>query len=144
MSKKQKKPMNGLYITNPETLYDPVSYGYSHVAEVKGDTRLIFIAGQGGEDAEGNIQPEFRAQVRQAFENVKKALQSVGLEMSDIAKLTTLIVDYDAAKHQILIEESASVWQEKVYPVQTLIPVPKLALEEMLFEVEVVAVQATK
>jgi enamine deaminase RidA (YjgF/YER057c/UK114 family) len=67
---------------------------------------LIFVAGQGGEDAEGNIHPDFRTQVRQAFENIKKALQEVELEMTDIAKLTTLIVDYETSKHQILTEES--------------------------------------
>ncbi|MEN7547594.1 RidA family protein [Rapidithrix thailandica] len=129
-------------ILNPQSLYNPTPYGYSHMASVQAGSHLVFVAGQGGEDREGNLQADFRAQVKQAFANIQKALAEVHLEMKDIVKLSTLIVDYDAAKHQVLIEESRHIWPDKVYPAQTLIPVPKLALEDMLFEVEAIAVKA--
>ncbi len=128
-------------IVNPKSLYDPTPYGYSHMARVNPGAGFMFVAGQGGENEQGAITGDFRAQVRQAFENIRKALESQGLGMKDIAKLTTLIVDYDSAKHQVLVEESLLIWPDKVFPAQTLIPVTRLALDEMLFEVEAMAVK---
>lgn len=128
-------------ISNPEGLYDPVPNGYSHLATVKPESELIFVAGQGGEYKDGTYEPDFRKQVRQAFQNVRTALRSQQYEIEHIVKLTTLIVDYDSQKHKILTEESNRLWPDKHFPAQTLIPVPKLALEEMLFEVEAIAVK---
>lgn len=128
-------------ISNPEGLYDPIPNGYSHLATVKPENELIFVAGQGGEYEDGTYDPDFRKQVRQAFQNVRTALQSQQFEIEHIVKLTTLIVDYDTQKHKILTEESNRLWPDKQFPAQTLIPVPKLALEEMLFEVEAIAVR---
>jgi len=140
--KTEKRSNTGFEILNPKTLYNPTPYGYSHIASIHPNSKLVFVAGQGGEDVEGNIHPDFRTQVKQAFENIKKALKDVGLDMTDIVKLTTLIVDHDASKHQILTEESGLIWSHQIFPVQTLIPVPKLALEEMLFEIDAIAVKA--
>ncbi len=129
-------------IINPKSLYDATTYGYSHIAHITGQFQLVFVAGQGGENQEGYLEKDFRSQVRQAFHNIKTALDEVGLTVNDIAKLTTLIVDYDAEKHQILNEESERLWPARNFPTQTLIPVTKLALEIMLFEVEAIAVKA--
>lgn len=128
-------------ISNPEGLYDPIPNGYSHLATVKSESEIIFVAGQGGEHKNGTFEPDFRKQVRQAFQNVITALQSQQCEIENIVKLTTLVVDYDAQKHKILTEESNRLWPDQQFPPQTLIPVPKLALEEMLFEVEAIAVK---
>ena len=38
-------------LTNPAGLYDPAPNGYSHVALLQPGARLVFIAGQGGENA---------------------------------------------------------------------------------------------
>ena len=75
--KTEKRSKAGFDILNPKALYNPIPYGYSHVASIHPHSKLIFVAGQGGEDAEGNIHLDFRTQVRQAFENIKKALQEV-------------------------------------------------------------------
>jgi enamine deaminase RidA (YjgF/YER057c/UK114 family) len=131
--------MSTIEISNPDTLYDPAPYGYSHIASVSGESRLVFVAGQGGEDEQGQIGTDFREQVRQAFKNVRLALEAKGLDMSHIVKMTTLIVDYDEEKHKVLIQESSKIWPQGRFPVQTLIPVPRLALSTMLFEVDAVA-----
>jgi len=44
------------------------------------------------------------------------------------------------AKLGILGEELDRMWEHQLKPTCTLIPVPRLALDEMLFEVEAVAV----
>ncbi|MNR69446.1 hypothetical protein D3C85_1947010 [compost metagenome] len=60
--------------------------------------------------------------------------------MENIAKLTTLVVDYDDEKHQILIEESTKIWADLKFPVNTLIPVQRLALSGMLIEIDATAI----
>ncbi|MBB6272347.1 enamine deaminase RidA (YjgF/YER057c/UK114 family) [Pedobacter cryoconitis] len=127
-------------ITNPKGLYDPRQHGYSHVATVPANSILVFVAGQAGTDAEGKLSDDFRTQVRFTFENLAIALKSKGLQMKHIAKLTTLVVDYDAEKHKILIEEGKKVWPDEKFPVNTLIPVPRLALDGMLIEIDATAV----
>jgi hypothetical protein len=52
---------------NPEGLYDPAPNGYSHVASVAAGARLVFVAGQGGDTADGTLAPDFRLQVRCAI-----------------------------------------------------------------------------
>jgi enamine deaminase RidA (YjgF/YER057c/UK114 family) len=52
-------PSHPLTLSNPPGLYDPSANGYSHVAQVAADTRLVFIAGQGGETADGQLSADF-------------------------------------------------------------------------------------
>ena len=61
---------------NPPTIAKPG--GYSHVVEITGPGRIIYIAGQLGLKPNGDIAGDFRAQVVQAFENLKSALAAVG------------------------------------------------------------------
>lgn len=126
-------------ISNPEGLYDPRPHAYSHVATVPANSTLVFVAGQAGDDESG-FSNDFRKQVQLTFKNLAIALKSKNLKMKDIVKLTTLVVDYDGAKHKILIEESKKVWPDEKYPVNTLIPVPRLALDHMQIEIDATAV----
>ncbi|RZK19968.1 MAG: RidA family protein [Pedobacter sp.] len=129
-----------LEITNPDGIYDPRPHGYSHVASVSASDLLVFVAGQGGSKTDGFLSGDFRIQVKIVFENIEIALASKGLKMQDIAKLTTLVVDYDDEKHQVLIEESTRIWPDQKFPVNTLIPVSRLALDGMLIEIDATAV----
>ncbi|QNK61577.1 RidA family protein [Pedobacter sp. PAMC26386] len=128
-------------ITNPKGLYDPRPHGYSHVATVPANSVLVFVAGQAGTDQEGKLSEDFRTQVQYSFKNLAIALQSKELTLLNIAKLTTLVVDYDAAKHQILIEEGKKIWPDEQFPVNTLIPVSRLALDGMQIEIDATAVK---
>jgi len=129
-----------LEITNPIGIYDPRPHGYSHLASVPADRQLVFVAGQGGSRTDGILSDDFRKQVVIVFENIALALKSKNLTMANIAKLTTLVVDYDDAKHEILIEESNKIWPDQKFPVNTLIPVQRLALNGMLIEIDATAV----
>lgn len=74
-----------LRIINPDTLYNPQPFGYSHIVEVQQFRRIIHIAGQGGENPDGELSADFAQQVRQAFGNVQIALDCVGAKLQDIA-----------------------------------------------------------
>lgn len=60
--------------------------------------------------------------------------------MSDIAKLTVLIVDHTEERLHIFGAELEQALGHGPKPTCTLIPVPRLALDGMLFELEAVAV----
>ena len=60
-------------IINPQELYNPRSNGYSHIAVVPPNMRVIHIAGQGGENKNGEISPFFDQQVQQVFYNIQHA-----------------------------------------------------------------------
>ena len=88
--------MPAFTLSNPPGLYDPTPHDYSQVAVVEAGTKLIMISGQGGDTPDGPPPPSFEDQARQAFKNIRIALESVGARVEDVAKLTILIVDYDA------------------------------------------------
>lgn len=131
-----------LTLSNPPGLYDPTANGYSHVAQVAAGTRLVFIAGQGGENADCQLSSDFAVQVRQALTNLQIALASAGAQVSQVAKLTVLIVGHSQERLEIFGEELHRVWGAAPKPACTLIPVPCLALDGMLFEIEALAAVA--
>ena len=128
-----------VHFINPAGLYDPAPNGYSHLAVVEAGARIVWISGQGGEDSDGRLPEDFRAQVRQAFANLGTALDSAGARPRDIAKLTVLIVDHSEDRLHIFGAEMAAAFGPDVKPACTLIPVPRLALDGMLFEIEAMA-----
>ncbi|OQP53594.1 RidA family protein [Niastella populi] len=126
---------------NPDALFNPSPYGFSHVAVVPGGSKLVFVAGQGGEEnKEGKLSADFRTQVQHSLNNIKIALQTQQLSMRSVVKVTTLVVDHNAEKLNIIIEEFKKMWPDNQFPVNTLIPVPRLALDNMLVEIDAVAV----
>ncbi|WP_267527974.1 RidA family protein [Acinetobacter nosocomialis] len=126
-------------IINPSTLYNPTPNAYSHIAVVQNFKNIIHIAGQGGEDSKGKLSPNFEEQATQVFNNIQNALTAAEAKISDIAVLRVLIVDHSDEKHQILIKIMQNLWKNHPFPACTRIPVPRLALERMLIEVEATA-----
>ncbi|MBR7773890.1 RidA family protein [Acinetobacter nosocomialis] len=126
-------------IINPSTLYNPTPNAYSHIAVVQNFKNIIHIAGQGGEDSKGELSSNFEEQATQVFNNIQNALTAAEAKISDIAVLRVLIVDHSDEKHQILIKIMQNLWKNHPFPACTLIPVPRLALERMLIEVEATA-----
>ena len=126
-------------IINPSTLYNPTPNAYSHVAVVKNFKNIIHVAGQGGETSQGELSPSFEEQANQVFDNIQHALKAANAELSNIAMLRVLVVDHSVEKHQILIKIMQNLWKNHPFPACTLIPVPRLALEHMLIEVEATA-----
>ena len=126
---------------NPKTIFDPTPFAFSHSATpVEGKGKYLFISGQsGGEGLQHHLSNDFRTQVRSSLQNLKIILAEYGLEAKDVLKITILIVDHDQEKLKIWSEEAAKIWKNDQLPASTLIPVPKLALDNMLIEVDAVA-----
>lgn len=125
-------------VINPEGLFDPEPFGFSHVNSAPAG-RLVYVAGQGGENRNGELAGGFEAQLNQAFSNLATALAAAGAEPGHVVKISTFIVDHDEAKLGPLADAVRNLFGQSL-PTQTLIPVPRLALDGMLFEVEAIAV----
>src|SRR5438094_8538654 len=83
-----------LHFSNPQGLSSPPTY--SHVVEVTGPHRTVYIAGQTGADAAGKIAEGFRAQAVQVFENMKTALAAVGGNFGHVVKINSYLTNVDA------------------------------------------------
>ncbi|HEY8461657.1 MAG TPA: RidA family protein [Blastocatellia bacterium] len=113
--------------------------GYSHVVEAKGG-RTLYIAGQVAVDNEGNLvgRGDFRAQVKQVFENLKSRLEEAGASFKDVVKLNYYLTD--ASDLQALRDTRNSYINLENPPASTLVVVKRLAREEYLLEIEAIAV----
>jgi enamine deaminase RidA (YjgF/YER057c/UK114 family) len=131
--------ISSLTFSNPSGLYDPRPNAYSHLAAFPAGWRMILPAGQGGENAEGRLPSTFAEQLRQALDNTEIVLAAAGAAMADVAKFNLLIVDHSEEKFDIVRREFDRVWGDRK-PAWTLIPVPALALEGMVVEIDVIAV----
>src|SRR5881227_2048690 len=83
--------------TNPPALSKPT--GYTHVVEVTGPSKTIYISGQIAFDKDGTIvgAGDMKAQAEQGFKNLQAALTSAGAKFSDVVKMNTFITDRDKA-----------------------------------------------
>jgi enamine deaminase RidA (YjgF/YER057c/UK114 family) len=131
--------VSDLSFINPKGLYNPAPNGYSHLAVFPADWRMILPAGQGGETEDQALSDDFRTQLKQAVRNTEIVLAAAGAKLSDVAKFTLYVVDHDKEKFRIIQEEFGPVWGDRK-PAWTLAPVPALALEGMLVEIDVIAV----
>ena len=82
-----------LELINPEELPTPESY--TQVVAATG-SRLVFVAGQVAEDAQGNLvgPGDLAAQARQAFGNVGRSLAAAGAAPEQVAKITIYVVHH--------------------------------------------------
>lgn len=124
-------------ILNPSNLPDPTPNGYSTVVIAPASGCLAFISGQGGQDLGGTLSSDFGDQVKQAYANLAAVIDAIGAHPEQVVKLTAFVVDHDMSKLGVLTENVLQMFGKKL-PAQTLVPVPKLAIDPMLFEVEAV------
>ena len=130
---------------NPPELGDTADYGFSQIVTIPAGHRLAFIAGQGGgqhDDVE--TADDFTTQLEDAFANLHKALTAIGAVPDDVVKITILSVDHNREKLKLISAARKKMWPGKNKPVSTLIPVPRLASDGMLFEIDAVAVLANQ
>ena len=134
---KEKKPM-GERQANVRFI-NRAPQGYSHVVEVRGG-RTLYIAGQLALDKDGNLvgRGDFRAQVKQVFENLKARLAEGGASFNDVVKLNYYLTD--ASELQALRDLRNSYINTENPPASTLVVVKQLVREEYLLEIEAIAV----
>ena len=126
---------------NPPGLYDPSVNGYSHIGVVEHPKKMVFIAGQGGEASDGSLPGTFSGQVKNALSNLRVAIDAADCALDEVVKINTYIVDYDESKLAEMNKHLVQFFTPSL-PTQTLVPVPRLALDGMLFEIDATLVQS--
>lgn len=128
-----------LQAINPPGLYGPAPNGYSNLMITPANARWLFIAGQGGEDTNGVLPAEFADQLTRCMKNLEYALTVGGARFDQVAKLTVLVVDHIEARLALISAALAKAAGNNPAPACTLIPVPRLAPEGMLIEIDAAA-----
>jgi enamine deaminase RidA (YjgF/YER057c/UK114 family) len=122
---------------NPPSLVKP--NGYTHVV-VAPDARTVYVAGQVAFDSTGQLVggSDFQAQADRVFQNLRRALSSVGGSLDDVVKTTTFVTDQ---KNVEKLREIRLKYLDKAHPpANTLVVVSSLARPNLLIEIEAVAV----
>ena len=126
---------------NPGVAPRPLG-AYSQSMEVQAG-RLLYIAGQVGLDASGNLPGagDAAAQTRQAFENLGQVLTGSGATFSDVVEFTTYLVGRESIQPFIDTRGQlfSGLFPDGQYPPNTLLLVAGLVREELLVEIKAVA-----
>jgi enamine deaminase RidA (YjgF/YER057c/UK114 family) len=138
----QAQTPSNLRFSNPPGMSTPPSY--SHVVEVNGPHRTIYLAGQTGVDATGKVAEGFRAQMVQVMENIKTALASVGGGFEHIVKLTSYLTNLETNGAEFREVRGSYFPNKQALPASTLLQVSRLANPAFLVEVEAVAILPPK
>ena len=123
---------------NPPGLMDSRRF-FSQVVVAPGGT-TVYVAGQTGYRVDRSISPTKEGQMKQAFDNVRIALEAAQARMDQVLSMTVYIVDYSEADLELLARCTAACFPPDRLPASTLVPVPRLARDELLFEITMTAV----
>jgi 2-iminobutanoate/2-iminopropanoate deaminase len=123
--------------TNPPTLSKPT--GYTHIVEVSGPAKTVYISGQIAFDKDGTVvgAGDMKAQAEQVFKNLQAALDAAGAKFSDIVKMNTYITDMDKAP---AVREVRARYFGETTPASTFVKVAGLVRPELMLEIEIIAV----
>jgi reactive intermediate/imine deaminase len=122
---------------SPQTLPRPI--GYSQVVDVPAG-RLVFISGQVPLDSGNQLvgEGDFVAQAKQVFENVRLALEAVGLTFDDVVKTQFFLTDIaNLPKVRDVRDQFVNTRRP---PASTSVEVLALFRPDVLFEMDAIAV----
>ncbi len=103
---------------------------------------IIWLSGQVAVNAKGEVvgKGDLKAQLNQAWENVRLALAGSGATFQDVVKVTTYVVNYKPSMRDDIRAARLRFMGDAKPPAATLVGVQSLASEEWLVEIEVTAV----
>jgi enamine deaminase RidA (YjgF/YER057c/UK114 family) len=125
---------------NPPTL--PEAQGYIHVVKATGGT-TVYIAGQGAYDVDGNLvgANDHYLQFKQAFTNLRVALAAAGTDPEHVVKATFYVVNSTEEILGAFIQGMTEALDgQYLLTASTFVGVERLAFDEMLVEVDAIAV----
>lgn len=117
-----------------------LNLGYHQAEILEGAKRQLICAGQTAVDADGNPQhPEdMRSQITLALDNLEAILSAADMGLANITRLSIYTTDVDEAmKHFDLL--GTRFGPVNAAPPMTLLGVTRLAIAELMFEIEATA-----
>jgi enamine deaminase RidA (YjgF/YER057c/UK114 family) len=125
---------------NPDAMYTPVA-PYFQNNEVPAGARWLVTAGLVGMSKDGNLVKDQKGQLKQAWQNVRAAVEAAGMTPDDIVKLT-IYMTKNASDHLLYSRECRTEALGGAMPGATLIYVAGLADPDMVIEIDVMAAKA--
>lgn len=122
---------DAVFPADPHALY--AEHRYSPAVRSGG---FLFVSGQVGARADGSPEPDLKAQVRLAFENLNGVLAAAGLDFTDVVDTTLFMVDPDAI-FPTVFAVLPEYWGEPPYSTVTAVGVTWLA--GFRFEIKAIA-----
>lgn len=100
----------------------------------------IFVSGQAAMDEQGALVggQGFVAQARAAFANLQAVLEAAQSSLDDVVKVTLFMTDMGYFPEVIALRRE---FFKPPYPADSIVEVKALALPELMFEIEAIAVR---
>jgi enamine deaminase RidA (YjgF/YER057c/UK114 family) len=120
-----------IFPANPHALYK--QHGYSP-AVMSGD--LLFVSGMVGARKDGTPEPDLKAQIQLAFDNLRDVLAAAGCTFDNVVDVTFFLIDPEASVGLVL-EAMKKAFPREPLPNVTAVGVNWLA--GFQFETKVIA-----
>ncbi len=121
---------------NPPSILDARAHGFSQVVTVSSPGKTVYISGQfSGNPAGQVLGASMEEQMTIAFNNLRLAIAAAGAQPAQVVKIQVLVVDHEQKYLAHLSAEISKLFGQHL-PASTLIPVPRLALDGMRFEID--------
>jgi reactive intermediate/imine deaminase len=100
---------------------------------------LLFISGQIALDAQGNLvgKDDFEAQARQTLDNLKAMLEAGGSGLKDLMMITVFVTDM---VNRPVFARVRDAYFRKNPPASTMVEIKRLVMDELMLEVNGIAV----
>ena len=114
------------------------AFGFSQAVALSGAPQVLLCSGQTatGDDGSPPTTSDMAEQVQKALENLTTVLETAGMTMADVVKLTIYTTDVDAL---LADYGTAAKFLGDNLPAMTLIGVTRLAFPELKVEIEATA-----
>ncbi len=102
--------------------------------------KMVFVSGQVARDLDGSVAGvgDITAQTRKVLQNMQAVLAESGATMDDVVKVTVFVTNLE--QHFAAIHKVRSEFFKSDYPASTMVEVKSLVHEDMLIEIEAIAV----
>lgn len=117
-----------------------LNFGYNQAEVLEGISRQLVCAGQTSVDAEGSPQHagDMRGQIALALDNLEAVLSGAGMGLADVTRLGIFTTDVDEAMKNFDLL-GARFGPVDNAPPMTLLGVTRLAMPDLMFEIEATA-----
>ncbi|MBI2207743.1 MAG: RidA family protein [Candidatus Rokubacteria bacterium] len=125
--------------TRQEIRVPGIAEPISHYTDVVRAGRLVFVSGCAPTDERGRLvgAGDVVAQTRQVHENLKRCLSAAGATFADVCKVTVFLTNVDDREQVNTVRKEYFGAQR---PASTLVEVSRLAIPDMVVEIEAIAV----
>jgi len=117
-------------------LHNTTSAYFAPATSTSNTHKQVYISGQVGASSDGTVPSDYVSQIHLALYNLRRIIIAANAKVSDVAKLTLFVVNYDPANREHTRPVQRFLGGHR--PAITLVPVAQLAVPSWLFEIEAV------